>query len=142
MNINHRIHQYFTGPSTYKIDRSKNHLGINRIDYIKDKYREHLILLVSFSQLVGPDIYVFMKRCNLCIEAPILPDFIETPVRIHLVGKEDVDECLNNGLDIGFSEVKLNSGFYYKVLDYEVINPGFMKIILSCRPVNNKKNIN
>ena len=134
------VHQYLSRPSIFTMIPSNNHLGIGKIDYIKDKERNHLVLLITVNQPVGNEIYAFMKGQDLILEASIPPDFIERPVRTHLIGKESMDEMMYGDLDIGFSEINLNPGFHFEVQSYQQINPGFFKVVLSYSPLKNNKN--
>lgn len=131
-NLNHK---HLQNPWTYRQKNKINQLGIEKVDFIKDKYKKHLILLLTGNQMVYSDIYAFLKGTKLILEAPIAFDSGEFPVRTHLVGEEAIHEYLEGDQDIGFSEIDLNSGFHYSVLSSTVLTPGFFKIVLTYRPL-------
>ena len=140
MNIHNMVHHYFSRSSIFTMIPSNNHLGIDKIDCIKDNQRSRLVILITVNQPVGNEIYAFMKGQDLILEASIPPDFIERPVRTHLIGKEFMDEMMDGDLDIGFSEINLNPEFHFEVQSYQQMNPGFFKIVLSYSPVKSNRN--
>ncbi len=140
MFINHMVHQHFPGSSVYKLKRSNNHLGIEKINCIKDNHRHQLILVIEGDQLTSSEVYAFLKGNNLFLEAPIGLDFYTKPVRTHLIGEENLDEFMDDNLDIGFSEINLDPNYHYTVLSSKALNPGLFKVILNYRPIQANSN--
>jgi hypothetical protein len=123
----------------YYILRHRNHLGINRLTFIRDKFRHQLIILAESSRLVTREVYVFLKENILVIEAPLMLD-LEKPYRTHLLGKESMDEFNNGSSKINFTEVRLSKKYYYHVLAYDMTKPGLLRIVLSYWPGESDKN--
>jgi len=120
--------------------RENDQLGIDKIDFISDRRKNLLILLITGNGLVNNEINVFLKGSKLILESSVPfynNDYV--PVRTHLVGRDIINEALEGGQYIGFAEINLKQGFHYEVLSYQVMNPGLFKIILSCSRITKQK---
>ena len=140
MQINHIINWRFSESPTYRLSRSDNHLGIEKIDLFKDKQRKHLILIMECNQIVGKDVYALLKGNNLILEAPVSHGSYDKPIRTHLVDQNILTEVADGDVDIGFTEITMNPGFHYTISSCRVLNPGLVKIILGYRPVIKSRN--
>ncbi len=132
MHYNHLVHHPFN-ELQYRIPKSNNHLGIQRIDLITDRKRNQFILLMKSPYMLTGDIQALMKGPNLILEAAFEPDYGK-PFRIHVTGREykpfyEYDDSL-----IGFSEIRLNPGYHYRIVSSEILNSGLIKVILKYRP--------
>jgi hypothetical protein len=139
MYMNQIIHQHSSEPLICNVLKSQNHLEIGRIDYINDKQRKQLILIMDSNQSLGREVNVILKGCNLILEATCEQDY-DMPFRTHLIERKVVVDYENEDPDIGFSEIKLNPGYNYNVLSSQVINPGSIKVVLQYRYLKKNKN--
>jgi hypothetical protein len=123
----------------YYILRDRNNLGINKLTFIRDKFKNLLIILVESDIMMSRDVYVFLKENILVIEAPLLVD-LQRPYRTHLIEKENLDEFNRETNSIGFSEIKLFKKYIYNIISFNMIKPGLLKIVLSCRSAGTDNN--
>jgi hypothetical protein len=123
----------------YYILRNRNHLGINRLTFIRDKFKDQLMIMAESEQLIRREVYVFLKENILVIEAPLKVD-LERPFRTHLIGKENLDEFDGGNSSINFTEVKLSKKYNYNIKTFEIIKPGLLRIVLSCGTAESEKN--
>ena len=117
--------------SQHYILRNRNHLGINRLTFIRDKFRDQLMILAESEQMISKEVYVFLRKNILVIEDPLKVD-LKGPYRTHLIGKKNLDEFNSEGPGINFTEVRLSKKYYYNIKSYDIIKPGVLRIILSC----------
>jgi hypothetical protein len=92
-------------PRPCQLVKSRNQLGIDRIDYIKDTEKNRLVIFLESNLQLAQEVNAFMKEKTLIIEATLLQDY-EKPFKTHLIGQEDLSGYESEGLEIGFSEVK------------------------------------
>jgi hypothetical protein len=123
----------------YYILRNRNHLGINRLTFIRDKFKDQLMILAESEQMISKEVYVFLKENILVIEAPLKVD-LERPYRTHLIGKKNLDEFNREDPDINFTEVRLSKKYYYNIKSFEIIKPGLLRILLSCWTAGSDQN--
>lgn len=123
----------------YYIPRDRNHLGINRLTFIRDKFRHILIILAESDTMIGREVYVFLKENILVVEAPLHIDF-QKPYRTHLIEKGNLDEFDRESSKIEFTEIKLSTKYIYDIISYNMIKPGLMKIVLGCKYAVSDKN--
>jgi hypothetical protein len=114
--------------------KSRNELQIKRIEYLNGKFKDQWILLLESDVPMDQDVNAFIKEDTLIIEAPHSLEF-EKPFRTHLFESDSLSESERGGLEIMFSELKLNQGFKYEIVSFQVINSRLIKIILSFQPV-------
>ena len=108
----------------------RNDLKFERIEYLRDTAHKNLIVLIESDMGLTQDVNISVHGNKLTVEA-IQDLSYDRPYRTHLIQKELLDEFENGGLEIGFSEVMLDSGYNYDLLTYQVIGPGLLKVILS-----------
>jgi hypothetical protein len=123
----------------YYILRDRNNLGINKLTFIRDKFRHSLIILAESDRMMSRDVYVFLKEDILVIEAPLMID-LEKPYRTHLIEKENLDEFDKGASRIEFTEIRLYKKYFYNIMSFNMIKPGMLKIVLSCRTAESDKN--
>jgi hypothetical protein len=136
------VNQYIPDPKLFRLIREHDQLGIEKIDFITDPHKNLLILLIKGNEMVYNEIYAFVKGSKLFLESSVPLYNNCTPVRIHLLGRETVDEVLEGDRYIGFSEINLRHNFHFKVLSYQVIKPGLFKIVLSYSKLNKNTHLN
>lgn len=118
-----------------QVIKSQNELQINRIEYLNDKQRHRWVLLLESDLAFDQEVNVFIKEDRLIVEASRSIDF-EKPFRSHLFDTDTLSEIEQGGLEIGFSELKLNHGNKYQIISYQVINPRLIKVILGLQSYN------
>lgn len=123
----------------YNFLRDRNHPGINRLTFIRDKFKHMLIILAESDTLISKDVYVFLKENILVVEAPLCFD-LQRPYRTHLVEKGNLDEFNRESSKIEFSEIKLSKKYVYNIISYNMIKSGLLKIILSCKSAGSDNN--
>ncbi len=123
----------------YYILRNRNHLGINRLCFIRDKLKDQLMILAESEQVISKEVYVFLKGNILVIEAPLKVD-LERPYRTHLIGKKSLDEFNREDASINFTEVRLSKKYYYNIKSYDIIKSGLLRILLSCWTAGSEQN--
>ncbi len=131
MHYNHLVHHLFN-ELQYRIPKSNNHLGIQKIDLIRDQKKSQFILLMESPYTLIGEVQALMKGPNLILEAAFEPDYGK-PFRIHLAGREYNPYYEYDDSVIGFSEIKLNPGYNYRIVSSEIVNSGLIKIILRYR---------
>ena len=132
MYHNKVVNQYLHNAKPFMSVKDHDQLGINNIDFIRDPGRNLLILLITVNAVSCNEIYAFLKGSKLILESsvPSYNDYV--PVRTHLVGREIINEVYEGNQHIGFAEISLKHGFHYKVLSYQVMKKGLLKVVLSC----------
>ena len=123
----------------FYILRDRNHLGIDRLTFIRDKHRQLLIILAESDSFISRDVYVFLKGNILVVEAPLFID-LQRPYRTHLIEKENLDDFNIESSEVGFTEIKLFKKYDYNIMSYHMIKPGLLKIVLSCKIAGSDKN--
>lgn len=116
----------------------RNDLKLERIEYLRDSAHNNLIVLVESDMGLTQDVNIYIHGNKMTIEAIHDLD-LERPYRTHLLQKDLLAEFENGGLEIGFSEVMLDSGFHYDLLSFQVIGPGLLKVILSYTKLDKQK---
>ena len=109
-------------------------MQIKRIEYLNGKYNDQWILLLESDLPLDQDVNAFIEEDTLIIEASHSVEY-EKPFRSHLLESDRLSENERGGLEIMFSELKLNHDFKYNIVSYQVINSRLIKIILSFQPV-------
>jgi hypothetical protein len=137
MNIQQSYHKGLFDSRLCQLIKSRNQLGIDRIDYIKDTERNRLVIFLESDLLFTREVNVFMNEKKLIIEAPVPVDY-EKPFKTHLIPRDELSGYDNEDLDIGFSEVQLDQGYTYDMFSSQMINPGLLKVILSYHSARNK----
>jgi hypothetical protein len=125
--------------SQHYILRNRNHLGITRLTFIRDKFRDQLMIMAESEQMISKEVYVFLKKNILVIEDPLKVD-LERPYRTHLIGKKNLDEFISEAPGINFTEVRLSKKYYYNIKSYDIIKPGVLRILLSCWTAGSEQN--
>ncbi len=111
--------------------RNRNHLGINRLSFIRDKFKDQLMILAESEQMISKEVYVFLKGNILVIEAPLKVD-LEKPYRTHLIGGRSLDDFNREESSINFTEVRLSKKYHYNIKSFDLIKPGLLRILLNC----------
>jgi hypothetical protein len=123
----------------YYILRDRNRLGLNKLTFIRDKFRQLLIILAESDTMISREVYVFLKENILVVEAPLFVD-LEMPYRAHLIEKGNLDEFNKESSKIEFTEIKLFKKYEYNIISFNMIKPGLLKIVLSCKHAGSDKN--
>jgi hypothetical protein len=85
--------------------------------------------MMNINRVINGEIKAYLKGNRLILEAPLISSY-NKPFRTHLIGREYID-ALEEGLTvIGFSEVKLNYGYRYRLLSCQAIEPKLIKVVL------------
>ena len=141
MYINHMIQHQVSRPQAYKLLKSNNTLGIERIDVIKDRPRDHLIFLIQTHSILTGEIQALINGSNLILEAALEPNY-NKPFRTHLGGRKSQFSNVYDDSVIGFSEISLNQGYQYSIVSSAVINQDIIKIILIYRSLKRNHKYN
>lgn len=141
MYINHYSFRSSSDQLRQQISKSSNPLGIVNTNFIWDREKHQLILIMEASQLVSRDINAILKGNRLILEAPLISSYSK-PFRTHLIDKENSDEIEDGFMLIGFTEVTLKSGYKYQLISYQVIDSRLIKVILGFRLWGRHNNYN
>jgi len=114
------------------ISKSSNSLGIRNTNFIWNREKHQLTLILETSHQVSQEINAILKGHRLILEAPIISS-CSKPLRTHLVGKENRDEIEEGLMVIGFTEVRLKSGYNYHLISCQAIDSRLIKVILNYR---------
>lgn len=111
-------------------DLLNNKLEISNMEWERDIQKHLLIIVVECNRIMNrKEVYAFLQRNILIIEAPILIG-LNRPLRAHLVDREIRNECEKGVTDIRFSEVRLDKQYDYSLISFKVIKPGLLKVVL------------
>lgn len=134
-----------TQPSNYRnryvsnschVIKSQNELQINRIEYLYEKQRGRLVLLLESDLPLDQEVNAFIKGDHLIIEATRTVGY-EKPFRTHLIEREGISDSEQESLKIGFSELKLKPGSNYHIFSCQLISPKLIKVVLSVQSLKN-----
>jgi len=115
--------------------KEQSDLGISKIEYIMKKHQNLMILLAESDLLMNEnELYAFVRDHTLVIEATLHVD-VEKPVRTHLIERKNLEEFDHEIAEIRFAEIKLDKKYRYNVISWNMIKPGLLKIVMSCKPV-------
>jgi hypothetical protein len=129
--MNHKI---IPGLQICNILKEQNDLGISKIEYIVKRQKNLMILLAESDLLVNEnELYAFVRDHTLVIEATLHVD-VEMPFRTHLIEQKNLEEFDNEIAEIRFTEIKLDKKYRYNVISLNMIKPGLLKIVMSCKP--------
>ncbi len=136
-NLNHDI---VPGLQFCTVLKDRNHLEIDKVDYIRDIHKNVLIILAESNRMINnKEVYVFLRGNILIIEASMLVT-LDKPIRTHLVEREIREEFEMGATEVGSTEIRLNKNCHYDVVSFSMIKPGLLKIILNYRTVGSLKN--
>lgn len=135
MNINSSYNSGLFDFSNSHVVKSRNDLKLDSIEYIEDYPRKQLVILLECDPQLTPEVKAFIQGNNLIIEG-LRPLDYRKPFRTHLIKHETLSEYEKGRVEVGFSEVQLNSRFRYTMLTCQMIKGGLLKVILSYRRIN------
>jgi hypothetical protein len=118
---------------------SANTLGIRNTNFIWDRKRQQLVLIIETDQMDSQDINAFLKGNSVILEAPLMSSY-NKPFRTHLVKQKNDDDFEEDLMVIGFSEVKLKPGYIYHLISCQAIDSKILKVILGFRPWGSNNN--
>ena len=121
-----------SGPST-----SRDSLSIIHTESIWDKQNRQIVLLVETRQKVTNEIDVQLRENRMILEAPLVSSYVK-PLRTHKIEKENRSEFEDGLTVIGFSEIKLKSGYFYTLISSQLVDTNLIKVILGFRPAGLK----
>lgn len=130
MNIKTSYHRGLFDSNSCHVIKSRDELKLGRIEYIDDYQRNQLVILLECDHHLTPEIKAFVQGDNLIIEALRSVDY-RKPFRTHLIKRETLSDYEKGRVEVGFSEVQLNSRFRYSLLSCQMIRGGLLKVILS-----------
>jgi len=110
------------------------------LTFIRDKFRQLLIIMAESDTMISREVYVFLKENILVVEAPLFVDLEMMPYRTHLIEKGNLDEFNRESSKIEFTEIKLFKKYEYNIISFNMIKPGLLKIVLSCKYAGSDKN--
>ena len=113
-------------------NRERNYFEMDNVEFIRDKRNDFLVILAESELLAGNDIYAFLRGNNLTIETPRSIQ-VDVPFRKHHVGREDLSAFDSGATDIVFSEIKLPKRNGYRILSYDLVKPGMLKVVLNTK---------
>ncbi len=127
-------HKMIPGLQVCNILKEQNDLGISKVEYIMKRQKNLMILLAESELLTNEnELYAFVRDHTLVIEATLHVD-VEKPVRTHLIERKKLEEFDNEIAEIRFTEIKLDKKYRYNVISLNMIKPGLLKIVMSCKP--------
>jgi hypothetical protein len=132
MYKSHHTNRSLSRQLYYQLSDSGDIMGIGKVNYVWDQRRQHLILLLESNQMFSRDINPVVEEDRLILASPFVSG-TDKPIRTHLINREIRDEIEDGILDIGFSEVKLKSGYSYSVASCTMVDPYLLKVILRYR---------
>ena len=109
---------------------SRNSLGIVNTDFIWDRKREQLTLILETGQPVSKEVSAMLKGNRLILEAPLIQSY-NRPYRTHLMGQDPEDEMEEGLVVIGFSELKLKYKYRYHLISCQAMDYNLIKVILA-----------
>lgn len=89
--------------------------------------------------MINREIKAILKGNRLILEAPLISSY-NKPFRTHLIGREIRNEFEEGLTVIGFSELKLKSGYNYHLISCQAIDSKLIKVILGFTLWGRKKN--
>ena len=110
---NHYTYRSSSEQLRQHISNSSNSLGIGNTNFIWDQKKHQLVLIIETNQMVSRDINATLKGNRLILEAPLISSY-NKPFRTHLIDKENSDEIEEGLMIIGFTEVRMKSGYKIK----------------------------
>jgi hypothetical protein len=116
-----------------RLFKSSKSGGIGKRNFIWDRPRHQLILIMESEHAFKQDIEALIEDNRLILEVPLIEQ-VGKPIRTHKVGHDTLDEFENGLPDIRFAEMKLKSGYQYSLISCQVINDSLLKVILRYRP--------
>lgn len=138
MYQNHISYNPFSGKLKHHSPNAGNSLGIRKTNYIWDRKKQQLVILMETSQLINQEVRAILKGNRLILEAPLTSSY-NKPFRTHLIEKEMKDEFEDGLMVIGFSELKLKFGYHYNLISCQALDPNLIKIILGFTQWGRKK---
>jgi len=138
---NHYTYRSSSEQLRQQISKSSNPLGIGNTNFIWNREKHQLILIMETSQLVSRDINAILKGNRLILEAPLISSY-NKPFRTHLIDKVNSNEIDDGLMLIGFTEVTLKSGYRYQLISCQVIDSRLIKVTLGFRPWGRHNNYN
>lgn len=137
---NHLIKQKTNGNTiNSRVFKSKKSPGIGKRNFIWDRPRHQLILIMESDQAFTQDIQALIENNMLILETPLIQQ-VGKPMRTHKVGHDALDEFENGFPDTRLAEMKLKSGYQYSLISCQVINDSLLKVILRYRPTGSYMN--
>lgn len=134
MYKNHLTYRTSSEPLNYRISRSRNPLGIGKTNFIWDRQRQQLVLILESNQMFSQEAKAFLRENRLILEAPLISSF-DKPFRTHLIERKVREEFEMGIMETGIAEVMLKPGYQYSLLSFQVIDPSLIKVILGYRPL-------
>ncbi|MFH0758887.1 MAG: hypothetical protein V2B15_16480 [Bacteroidota bacterium] len=141
MYRNHFASSLSSEKARHHFSTSGNTLGIRNTNFIWDRKRQQLVLIIETDQMISQDMNVLLKDDRIILEAPVVTS-INKPIRAHLVGQKNSDDYEEDLVVIGFSEVKLKPGYLYHLISRQAVNPKMLKVILGIKPWKKNNNSN
>ena len=138
---NHNTYSSSSYQLRQQISKSSNSLGIGNTNFIWDRKKHQLVLIIETSQMVSSDINAILKGNRLILEAPLISSY-NKPFRTHLIDKENCDEIEEGLTIIGFTEVRMKSGYKYQLISCQVIDSRLIKVILGFKFWGRNNSIN
>lgn len=133
MNLQRLHYRNHNNSKSFSLVKAQNDLQIDRIEYFNDKQRGMLVLLMKSNLQLEQEVNAFLEGDKLIIEAARSLDY-RKPFRSHLISKEILSGNEQEGLEVGFSEMKLNQGNHYQIVTCQLINSSLLKVILITTP--------
>ncbi len=135
MNINSSYHRGLFDFNNSHVIKSRNDLKLDSIEYIEDYPRKQLVIFLECDPQLTTEVKAFIQENSLIIEGLRQLDS-RKPFRTHLIKRETLSDYEKGRVEIGFSEVQLNSRFRYSMLSCQMIKGGLLKVILSFHGIN------
>lgn len=127
-------HNMIPGLQVCNILKEQNDLEISKIEYIMKRQKNLMILLAESDLLMNEnELYAFVREHTLVLEATMHVN-VEKPFRSHLIEQKNLEEFDNEITEIRFTEIKLDKKYRYNVISLNMIKPGLLKIVMSCKP--------
>jgi hypothetical protein len=133
MNRNHISHRTSAERISPQFLKSGNSLGIVHTESYWDKNRKQIVYLIKTNQIVSREIDVRLKDNFIQLEAPLFSSLVKPFTQVK-AGKEMGSKLKEGYTGIGYSELRLKSGYHYTLISSQLINPNLIKVVLGFKP--------
>ena len=108
---------------------SENSLGFGNITFNRDPAKSQLILNIETHRMISQEVKAALKGNRLMFEAPLLLSY-NKPFRTHLIEPETREEYEDGFTIIGYSQIRLNHGYKYRLISCRVMDTKRIRVVL------------
>jgi hypothetical protein len=108
---------------------STNSLGFGNVTFHRDPAKRQLILNIETQRVISHEVKAALKGNTLLFEAPLLIS-CNKPFRTHLIEPETREEYEDGFTITGYSQVRLNHGYKYRLISCRIMNSKKIRVVL------------